>query len=36
MDKAVFINRGMNTSLIAIRMLNKPGVVKATPGERFP
>ena len=35
MDKAVFINLGMNTRLIAIRTLNKPVVVKAKPGERF-
>lgn len=35
MDKAVFINLGMNTRLIAIRTLNKPVVVKAKPGEGF-
>lgn len=33
MEKAVFINLGMNTRLIAIRTLNKPVVVKAKPGE---
>ena len=35
MDKAVFINLGMNTKLIAIRMLNKPVVVKTKPGEQL-
>jgi hypothetical protein len=35
MDKAVFINLGMNTRLIAIRMLNKPVVVKTKPGEQL-
>ena len=35
MDKAVFINLGMNTRLIAIRTLSKPVVVKAKPGERL-
>jgi len=33
-DKAVFVTRGMNTSLIAIRTLNKPVVVKTKPSER--
>ena len=33
--KAVFINLGMNTKLIAIRMLNKPVVVKTKPGEQL-
>ena len=33
MEKAIFINLGMNTRLIAIRTLNKPIVVKAKPGE---
>ena len=36
MDKAVFINLGMNTRLIAIRMLSKPVVVKTKPGEQLP
>jgi len=35
MDKAVFINLGMNTRLIAIRTLNKPIVVKTKPGEQL-
>ena len=35
MDKAVFITRGMNTSLIAIRTLDKPVIVKSKPGEGF-
>ena len=35
MDKAVFINLGMNTRLITIRMLNKPVVVKTKPGEQL-
>ena len=33
-DKAVFVTRGMNTSLIAIRTLDKPVVVKTKPSER--
>ena len=35
MDKAAFINLGMNTRLITIRMLNKPVVVKTKPGEQL-
>ena len=35
MDKAVFINLGMNTRLIAIRTLNKPIAVKTKPGEQL-
>ena len=35
MDKAVLINLGMNTRLIAIRTLDKPVVVKSKPGEQF-
>ena len=33
-DKAVFVTRGMNTSLIAIRTLDKPVVVKTEPSKR--
>ena len=35
MDKAVFINLGMNARLIAIRTLDKPVIVKSKPGEGF-
>ena len=34
MDKAVFINLGMNTRLIAIRTLDKTVVVKTEPSKR--
>ena len=34
MEKAVFINLGMNTRLIAIRTLDKPVVVKTEPSKR--
>ena len=35
MDKAVFITHGLNTSLIAIRTLDKPVIVKSKPGEWY-
>ena len=34
MDKAVFVTRGMNTNLIAIRTLDKPVTVKTEPSKR--
>ena len=34
MDKAVFVTRGMNTSLIAIRTLDQPVIVKTEPSKK--